>query len=294
MAEPSISQQEGAARRASSPGELSAQHRIRARAPRDQRPTAGGWRAVLAGLIVSYRRYWNGTVVSSFLTPLLYLGGMGFGLGALVNANSGGIDGLPYVTFVAPGVLASTALQVGLAETTYSVVGGIKWQRTYHAIIATPAVPRDIVSGVAAFTTLRVLFATTVYFLVAAAFGTVSSPLGVLAVLVSTLGGLAFAMPVMAYSAQLENEAALNIVFRFIVMPMTLFSATFFPLSQLPGWATGLAWVTPLWHAVDGSRMLTTGQVDWPMLAVHVVILAGFTVVGYLLAVRNLTKRLVV
>src|SRR5690606_38482180 len=120
------------------PGGLMATTTTVALRARPAPPQVPGWRAVAEHWMRKYRRVWFGTAISSFLAPLLYRAGMGFGLGLLVDRASGGVGGVPYVVFIAPGVLASTAMQVGVGEASFSVMGGIKWDRIYHGMLATP------------------------------------------------------------------------------------------------------------------------------------------------------------
>ena len=257
-------------------------------------PVAGGGVAAVAThWLRKYRRVWFGSAVSSFLTPLLYLAGMGFGLGMLVDSGSGGVDGVPYVVFVAPGVLAATAMQVGTGETSFSVMGGIKWDRMYHAMLATPLGPRDVVGGQLVFVAVRVLTSVTAFFVIAALLGTVRSPWALLAIPVAGLCGMAFAALMFAFAARLENDRGLTLVFRFVITPMSLFAGTFFPVEQLPGWLQPVAWVTPLWHAVDACRDLFLGTVSPGPLLGHLAYLGLWAVLGYVLAVRVLTRRMV-
>lgn len=255
---------------------------------------AGGWRSVTDHWLLQYRRVWVGSAISSFLTPLLYLAGMGFGLGALVDSASGGIDGTPYVLFVAPGVLAATAMQVAAGETTFSVVGAIKWQRFYEGMLATPLRVRDVVRGHLAYVLLRLVVACAIFLGVAALLGLVRSPWGVLALPVAVLGGIGFGACCYAYSASLTNDQGIVLMFRFVVMPMQLFAGTFFPIEQLPGWLQPVAWVTPLWHAVDASRDLMLGTVTPGPLLGHLAYLTLWLVVGLWLSERVLRRRMVI
>lgn len=254
----------------------------------------GGVWAVAAHWLRKYRRVWFGSAVSSFLTPLLYLAGMGFGLGMLVDAGNGGVGGVPYVVFVAPGVLAATAMQVGTGETSFSVMGGIKWDRMYHAMLATPLGPRDVVGGQLVFVAVRVLTSVTAFFVIAALLGTVRSPWAVLAIPVAGLCGMAFAALMFAFAARLENDRGLTLAFRFVITPMSLFAGIFFPIEQLPGWLQPVAWVTPLWHAADACRSLFLGTATLGPLLGHLAYLGLWAVLGYVLAVRVLARRMVV
>lgn len=257
-------------------------------------PQVPGWRAVAEHWMRKYRRVWFGTAISSFLAPLLYLAGMGFGLGLLVDRASGGVGGVPYVVFIAPGVLASTAMQVGVGEASFSVMGGIKWDRIYHGMLATPLGPVDVVAGQLAFIAFRVLTSCAVFLAVAGLLGTVRSPWALAALAVATLCGVACAACSFAYAARLDNDRGLTLMFRFVITPMTLFAGTFFPIEQLPGWLQPVAWVTPLWHAVDACRSLVLGTATPGPVAGHVAYLGAWLVAGVWLAVRVLRRRMVV
>ena len=257
-------------------------------------PVGGGWQAVTAHWMAKYRRVWLGSAISSFLSPLLYLAGMGFGLGLLVDGSAGGIGGVPYVVFIAPGLLAVTALQVAAGETTFSVVGSIKWQPIYVGMLATPLRVRDIVVGHLAFVLVRVATSAAAFFAVAALLGTVRSPWGVVALPVAVLGGMAFAACSFAYSASLTSDQGVVLLFRFVVMPMSLFSGTFFLIEQLPGWLQPVAWLTPLWHAVDACRALVLGTATVSSVLGHTAYLMLWLVAGLALSVRALRRRMVV
>jgi lipooligosaccharide transport system permease protein len=243
--------------------------------------------------LTAYRRTWLGSAISSFLAPLLYLGAMGFGLGTLVNRSGGGLGGVPYVEFVAPGVLAATAMQTGAGEASYPVMGAVKWQRQYHAMLAAPLGPVDLVLGHAAFIVLRVALACVTFTAVAALLGALPSPLAVVGALVAVLGGAAYVPVVMAFSARQENDGNFNLLFRFGIIPMFLFAGTFFPVTQLPGWIQPLAWATPLWHSTTAVRQLTLGRPDWLGIAGHCAYLLLWVVVGLALAFRSYRSRMV-
>jgi lipooligosaccharide transport system permease protein len=240
-----------------------------------------------------YRRTWLGSAISSFLAPLLYLGAMGFGLGSLVNRSGGGIEGVPYAQFIAPGVLAATAMQTAAGETTYPVVGAVKWQRQYHAMLAAPLGPVDLVLGHAAFVVLRVALASTAFTVIAALLGAIPSALGVVGLLVAVLCGAAHTPVIMAFSARQEHDANFNLLYRFGIIPMFLFAGTFFPLDRLPGWIQPIAWVTPLWHATTSLRQLTLGRPDWPEIAGHCLYLLAWVLVGLVLAIRSYRSKLI-
>lgn len=243
----------------------------------------------------TYRRTWKGSAVSSFLLPLLYLAAMGVGLGNFVDRSSGSaaLGGVSYLAFIAPGLLAATAMQTGVGESTYPVLSKIKWNYVFHAMVATPLRPLDVMAGQLSYTAFRVLTTCGVFLAIMAAFGAIESPLGVLSLIVALLVGLAFAAPVCALSTRLESDAPFAILFRFGVIPMFLFSGAFFPVTQLPDSIEWLAYLTPLWHGVAMARDLCLGVASpWPCLG-HAAYLLLWIAAGAWLAVRGLTRRLV-
>ncbi len=247
-----------------------------------------------------YRRTWRGTLTSSILYPVLYLLAMGLGLGHLVNshlASHGGdarLGGVGYVQFLAPGLLVSTAMQWGTNESMYPVMGGLKWLRTYHALVATPVEVEDLVVGHLAWVATRVAASSAIFLAVVAAFGDAVSPLAVLALPVAVLTALAFAAPIAAFTATQENDSLLPLVYRMCVVPLFLFSGTFFPIGQLPGWLQAVARLTPLYHGVALARALVLGGGAPADLAGHAAYLLAMALAGSLAAVRAFSRRLVV
>jgi lipooligosaccharide transport system permease protein len=238
----------------------------------------------------SYRRVWRGSVVTSIVGPVLYLTAMGVGLGRIVNRGPG--LGVPYLQFVAPGILAATAMQLATFESAYPVMAAIRWTRQYFAMLATPLGTRDIVIGHQLWMTARVASTSAVYLVVIAAFGGVDSPLGILALPAAVLLGAAFTMPFAAYAATVDSDAAFVPVNRFIVVPMFLFSGTFFPVSRLPLPLEWLAYATPLWHGVELCRMFTLGDVHVMWALAHAAYLLLFVVIGFIWAQRTYAQRL--
>jgi lipooligosaccharide transport system permease protein len=243
-----------------------------------------------------YRRTWKGSVVLSFVQPWLYVAAMGVLLGGYIDKRSSGLAGAPtYLDFIAPGLLASTALQVATSEVMWPVMGAIKWDRTYFSMIATPLRVLDVVVGHLGFVLFRVASSALAFATVLAAFGTFTSGRGFVgAVLAAILTGMGFATPIYAYSAGAKNEQGFSLVYRFGVMPMVLFSGAFFPIGNLAEPLQWLARLTPLWHGVELCRMSALGTWDAPAAAVHIAYLAVLAALGGWLGVRRLTRRLVV
>ena len=254
----------------------------------------------LAGRLLDYwltvfRRTWRGSVVSSFLLPLLYLSAMGVGLGSFIDDNAGpaALDGVSYLEFLAPGLLATTAMQIGIGESTYPVMGGFKWHRSYFSMAATPLRPVDIVTAQLLFVGVRGLMACGVFLVVLAAFGALASWPGALAALaVVTLLGLAHAAPMTGLTARMKSERGFALIFRLGLMPMFLFSGAFFPISQLPTAVVWLAYLTPVWHGVELTRMCTLGSVDAAAAALHAGYLLLWLAGGWLYAFTGFARRL--
>jgi lipooligosaccharide transport system permease protein len=245
--------------------------------------------------LFQYKRTWRGTVVSTVLFPVLFLAAMGVGLGTLVDSStSGGVEGHSYLVFLAPGLLAATAMQTGVGESTYPVMGAIKWVKTYHAMLATPLGVLDVLIGHLLYIGARILLGSTVFLAVMVAFGAVDSPLAVLTLPAALLTGLAFAAPVVAFSATVEADYAFAFLLRFVVMPLFLFSGVFYPVTQLPLVLEQLAYLTPLWHGVALSRGFALGTITAAGALLHVAYLCAWIAVGVVLAARNYRRRLAV
>ncbi len=243
-----------------------------------------------------YKRAWRGSVVSSVISPALFLAAMGVGLGTLVNHRSGSpasLGGVSYVDFLAPGLLAATAMQTATGEATYPVMDAVTWGKTYFAMLATPLGAFDVMLGHLAWIGLRLLSTCAVFLGVMAAFGAAGSPLAVLTIPAGVLTGLAFAAPVMAYAATRRNDAGLAALLRFVIVPMFLFSGVFFPVSQLPAVIRPIAYATPLWNGVDLCRTLALGTATPGRSLLHVGYLALWVGLGTALAGWAYRRRLV-
>ena len=245
--------------------------------------------------LVMYQRTWRASVWSSVLGPLFYLGAMGYGLGSLVDKKgTAALGGVSYVVFVAPAVLAVHSMNSGLGNALFPVFGGVHWNRIYIAAKATMLRPGDIYRGHLLFMTLRIAMNTALITVYLWAFGATRSAWTVLAWPAATLTGLAFAAPIAAWAVTLKTESTFAYLFRFVMMPLMLFSGTFFPLSQLPGWLRLVAYATPLWHGTDLCRMLSLGDVDLPRALIHVAYLAALSAAGIWAGARTYRRRLYV
>ena len=213
----------------------------------------------------TYMRTWRSSLTTSFLAPVLYLAAMGVSLGSLINKHVGSVDHVPYHSFVAPGLLAASAMQVAASDSMYPVMAAIKWIRTYFAMLATPLRVIDVLLGHFSWVTIRLI-----------------------------LTGLSFSGIISAFAATQENDQGFATISRMGLIPLFLLSATFFPLRQLPGWMHPVAYATPLFHGVDLCRMLVLGRVDWASAEWDVAYLVALTGFGFVVARRLFAKRLVV
>ena len=258
-------------------------------------PSASGLGRVFEHRWMSYRRTFRASLFSSFLQPVLFLTAMGLGLGTYIDDADGVLGGVSYLVFLAPGLLVSAAMQTGSFESTFPTMAGLVWSRIYHSMYATPLSPRDVTLGNLLWVTARLTLICAVFTGVIVAFGAAESALIVLAIPVAVLTGLAFAAPIMAYSATQRTPENFAAIFRFGITPLFLFSGTFFPVESLPPIVQPLAWLTPLWHGVELARGLSLGTIgEAPVMAViHLAVIIGFIVVGGVLAVRTVSSRLV-
>ncbi len=245
--------------------------------------------------LAQYRRVWRGSAISTVVEPLGFLAAMGLGLGLLVDQGPGAdtLDGVSYLQFIAPGLLAASAMQTAAFESTYPVMGAIKWNRQYHAMLASPLRVVDVLAGHLLFVVLRLTISVTAFLLIMVAFGAIASPWAVLCIPVGILTGLAYAPAIFAFAATRENDSGFAMLFRFGIIPMFLFSGTFFPVSQLPDWLQPVAWVVPLWHGVDLCRALALGTPTYGPAMVHVAYLSLWVVAGFVVARSKFEGRLV-
>jgi lipooligosaccharide transport system permease protein len=238
-----------------------------------------------------YRRLWRGSTAQSFVNPVLFLGAMGVGLGGLVDGDRD-LGGLSYLEFLAPGLMAASVVLMAAVDSLWPVLGGFKWFRGFHAMAATPLRGADIYGGLIVWSALRTTLAASVFLLVATLFGAILSPWAVLAVPAVVLGGSAVAAPLHAFSATQETDAAFPLIVRLGILPLFLFSGTFFPIEQLPDGLEPVAQVSPLFHSASLARAATTGTGDLAGVLGHVAVLAVFVAAGVVLGTRAFTRRL--
>ena len=242
-----------------------------------------------------YRTIWKSNVLGAFVQPLLYLLGMGLGVGALVDRGENSeqlLGGLTYFQFLAPGLLATTAMMVCTNEAMWPVMGGFKWMRGFHAQAATPLSPGEVAGGLALWHATKGLIAVSGVAAVLAMFESTRSFGLLLAVPFGALTGVAFAAPLTAWSATRELDRSFPSINRFIIMPLFLFGGAFYPIDQLPDWLQTVAKVTPLWHGVELCRNAVHGRLELGPSVVHVVFLSAVATAGWLAARITFARRL--
>ena len=254
----------------------------------------GGWYVAehrLRGMLA----YLQTMIATSIGTPVLYLYALGVGLATLIDANIGdGPNAVSYLVFVAPALLCSAALSVASEEFTYPILLGFKWKPIFFAINAAPISGGQIINGVVYAVTIRLLAQSTVYYLFMMAFGAVPGPWGWVTIFIASATGMSIGAMLMAYACRMEDDRGqLAYINRFGIIPLTLFSGTFFPLETLPVFLHWIGWISPLWHGVELSRVVAYGYQEpgW-LTAVHLAYLLALIIIGWVLARRLSARRL--
>ena len=247
--------------------------------------------------VIAYRRTWRGTVISSFINPIFYLAAMGAGLGQLVDDGSGGGLPIPYLTFVASGLIAANAMQTGAGDGAFPVMAGLKWRKNFHGTITTPLGAEDIIWGRLIWAVGRLLFTLLVFVVIAVLFGALEAGPALLAIGPGVLTGIAFTTVITAWTLNQEDDRSLSSLFRFGIVPLFLFSGTFFPITDLPGWLQPVAFVTPLFHGVELARKVALPGVPAGVVTdmspwIHLTYLLVMAGLGIFWAIRSLDRRL--
>jgi lipooligosaccharide transport system permease protein len=247
-------------------------------------------RYVLERNVLVYRRAWM-IIFSGFFEPMFYLFSIGIGLGRLVGEVGSGTTAVTYATFVAPGLLAASAMNGAVLESTMNIFFKLRYARTYDGMLATPVGPFDIVVGEITWSQLRGLLYAVGFLVVMGALGLLASPLaGLLALPAVMLVGFAFAAVGMAAATYMTSWQHFDLV-QLAILPLFLFSATFFPAEVYPEAIRGLLVLSPLYHGVELLRGLTLGTADAGTWG-HVAFLLAMTLAGLVIAVRRVERLL--
>ena len=235
-----------------------------------------------------WTKFYKASILGNLGEPLLYLLAMGWGLGRMV----GNVDGIPYIQFLAPGLICSTAMYAATFECTFGSFTRMTRQNTYDAILATPVSLEDIIAGEILWGATKGLLSGTAMLLVMSLFGLVTSFWSILALVLVFLIGLLFSSLSMIVTARAPSYDFFSYYFTLVIAPMFLFSGIFFPITNLPTWAQTFAWFLPLTHGVDISRALFSGNVDWSIFT-DLLWLTVFSVLFFTVAVREIRKRII-
>lgn len=249
--------------------------------------------AVLRRHLDVFRHSFFITAIPSFVEPLVWLVGFGFGLGMIVKTGTGSTGGFTYLEFIAPGV-ASGAMMTGSAlECAIGTFVRMRFQKLYDAMMSTPCSLDDIVTGDILFGIVKASFQAFAIFVVMAALGLIKSWMVVFVPIYAIAAGFLFGAIGLCYCALIPEITWIDYFFALFVTPMFILSGAFFPLEQFPGWLQSIAVWLPLYHTVAPVRALTLGLADFS-IGWHLVytLVAGF--IFYLLAIRLMRRRLIV
>ena len=240
--------------------------------------------------VLVYRRGWI-VIFSGFFEPLFYLLSIGLGIGGMVGDVPGpGGALIPYALFVAPALLASASMNGAIAESTFNVFFKLNFQKTYDAVLATPLGPGDVALGEIGWAVIRATLYALGFVVVILALGLVRSPWALLAVPAATLLAFAFAAVGMAATTFMRSWQDFDLI-QLVVLPLFLFSGTFYPITAYPDALRVVVQLTPLWQGVDMIRALVTGAVDFGILW-HVAYLSTMGLAGLVVVARRLDRLL--
>lgn len=242
-----------------------------------------------------FKRIWRAVLIGSVVQPMMYLLGVGLGVGALVDRGADSAEllgGVSYAAFYATAVIATTAMFVAGQEALWPTMDGFTWSNAYRAQISTPIEPSDVALGLMLHYGLRSLLSSIGVVVVLAFFVDTRSPGLLLTLPVGVLTGLSFAMPFAAWTATRQTDSSFPAIMRFGIIPMFLFGGAFYPVEQLPDWLEPVAWLTPLFHGIELCRGAVLGGLGGGLALVHTAALIGFTGAGLVAARITFTKRL--
>lgn len=236
----------------------------------------------------SWKDFAYASLIGTVAEPVFFFLAMGFGLGPFVDP----IEGHPYIAFIAPGLVAATAMNSAAFETTFGSFTRLTEQRTYESIVMTPISVGEVVAGDILWAASKSVLGATVILAIMGLLGLLETPWALAALPLAFAIGVMFGALGLVWTALSPTYTFFNYFFTLVIGIQFLFGGVFFPLTGLPAWAMWAAWCLPLTHAVQIMRALTIGVPD-QSLWIHAVVLAGFTVPVFWLAVRLIRRRLI-
>ena len=246
--------------------------------------------------LMNMLKWWKSIIAFGLGNPTLYFLSIGIGVGSLVDSSLGpnAIDGVSYLTFLAPALLATAAIQGAMDEVTWPTLQGFNWDGTFYSMNATAITGKQIVNGILLAAMARAVLQVFLYGLCLLAFGAVTWASLPILVLVSSTAGLGFAAIMLGFSGTIkEDDGVFALVGRFIVTPMFMFSGTFYPITSMPLYLQWIGWISPQWHATNLGRAMSYGMpIESWLLILHWAVMALMTVIGMLWAHRVFEARL--
>jgi len=237
-----------------------------------------------------YRSGWL-VILSGFFEPLFYLLSIGLGIGGMVGdvtLPNGTV--ITYAMFVAPALLATASMNGAISESTFNVFFKLNEQKTYDAVLATPMAPGDVALGEIGWAVIRSTLYALGFLVVILVMGLVLAPSGLLAVPAAMLLAFAFAAVGMAATTFMRSWQDFDLI-NLVILPLFLFSGTFYPIDAYPPLLQVVVRLTPLWQGTDMIRALTTGTAD-PSILWHALYLSVMGLVGLAVAGRRLDRML--
>jgi lipooligosaccharide transport system permease protein len=247
------------------------------------------FRIVERDLVTTRKLWFKGWLISSVVMPALYLSALGVGLGGAIE---GDVEGLSYLHFLAPGLLCASLMQQAAGDSMWPVLGGVQWDGRYLAMTATPLAPRDVHRATLLWVALRTTASGAIFVAIASVLDGLESPWAVLAVPAGVLTALAFSSVLSGFAIRQRDDNALALVFRIGIMPVFLFSGTFFPVDLLPAGVRPVAWLSPLFHGVELARHAATANPHWLADAGHAGVLLLVITLGATWGRRGYERRL--
>ena len=240
---------------------------------------------------------WKFSIIAASIgSPLFYLISVGIGVGSFINSHSAGrgIEGVKYMTFLAPALLAQVAIQDGLSEVTFPTLQGFKWEKNFFAMNATPLTGRHIAMGTWLSALARISLTVFAYIAIMYTFGAIHGVKPLLATLTALLGSASFCALMMGATAAIKNDDLfLTLLQRVAIMPLFLFSGTFYPLKSMPEFLQWIGWCSPVWHATELGRWLTYHHpLSAGSLLIHFSYFGAMLIGGLWFAMRTFEKRL--
>ncbi len=234
-----------------------------------------------------YTKLYKSSIALNFVEPILYLAALGLGLGAFVKE----IKGVPYINFIAPGIIASSSMFAATYECSYGTFVRMTFQKTFDAILATPVNVDDLIAGELMWGATKSMLYGTIIVIVISLFGLVHSPLAVLVVPLLFISGLVFAEISLMFVAIVPGIDSFNYFYTLLMTPMFLFSGIFFPIDTLPPLVSKIAFFTPLYHLVNICRSFASGTPSAALSDVAWILIAALILAPY--SFRLMRRRLI-